>query len=115
MTTTQTTTTAAAAAVERFASIYEKDGVCRGDTITELLSALAPDGTAEVCRIARSRHDPRRGADNLVATEYLPIPGTGWWLCRPLTVHGTDQWSGPVIGPQGMRPIPDHHKAVVRI
>jgi hypothetical protein len=110
-----TTTTTVTAAVNRFTNAYEKDGVCRGTTITELISALAPDGTAEVCRIASSVNDPRRGAANLVATEYLPIPGTEWWLCRPLTVHGTDQWSGPVIGPQGMRPIPDQHKAVVRV
>ena len=111
-----TTTTDTTTAVARFASIYEKDGVCRGTTITELLEALAPDGNAEVCRIqAQTWNDPRRGAANLVATEYLPIPGTEWWLCRPVTVHGMGPWSGPVIGPQGMRPIPDHHKAVVRI
>ena len=110
-----TTTTDTTAAVERFASIYEQDGVCRGNTITALLAALAPDGSAEICRIASSPSDPRRGAANLVATEYIPIPGTTWWLCRPVTVHGAGQWSGPVIGPQGMQPIPAHHRAVVRI
>ena len=102
-------------AVNRFVNAYERDGVCLRTSISALLAALAPDGSAEVCHIARSRDDPRRGADQLVATEYLAIPGTAWWLCRPVTVHGTGPWSGPVIGPQGMRPIPDHHRAVVRI
>jgi len=110
-----TTTTTTTAAVKHFTDAYERDGVCRGTTISALLAALAPGGSAEVCHIARSLDDPRRGADSLVATEYLPIPGTAWWLCRPVTVHGTGQWSGPVIGPQGMLPIPDHHRAVVRI
>jgi len=109
------TATPVAQAVERFTASYERDGVCRGTTISALLAALAPGGSAEVCHIARSLHDPRRGADNLVATEYLAIPGTAWWLFRPVTVHGAGQWSGPVIGPQGMQPIPDHHRAVVRI
>ena len=110
-----TDTTPVAQAVKRFTDAYERDSVCRGTTISALLAALAPDGSAEICRIASSPNDPRRGAADLVATEYLPIPGTAWWMCRPVTVHGTDQWSGPVIGPQGMRPIPDHHRAVVRI
>jgi hypothetical protein len=110
-----TTTTDTTAAVSRFVSAYERDGVCLRTAITELLEALAPDGSAEICRIASSPNDPRRGAANLVATEYLPIPGTAWWLSRPVTVHGMGPWSGPVIGPQGMLPIPDHHRAVVRI
>ena len=110
-----TTTTIVALAVARFTGAYERDGVCRGTTISELLAALAPDGNAEVCRIASSLHDPRRGAASLVATEYIPIPGTAWWMCRPVTVHGIGPWSGPVIGPQGMRPIPESHRAVVRI